>query len=148
MSLAAYTRNRGRMLAFQTADCALLAIAQVIFEAPAGAAALIIGAVRNILMLKNRFGFGMMLIFSSGAAVLGLLTNTKGLIGFIPVIATLVLTVGLYRFRSPRGAKLVIFLNLLLWSVYSVFISDLATAVSNGASALICLITVFIKEKE
>ena len=148
MSLAAYTDGKRRMLIYQTVDCFLLAIAQVIFGVTSGAAVLMLAALRNILMLKGKFGFGMMLIFLAAAVTLGTLTNNSGLLGFIPIIATLVLTVGLYAADSARGTKLVVFLNLLIWSVYSFVISDFATGVSNGASALICLVTLIAPARE
>ena len=148
MSLAAYTDSRRRMLIYQTVDCVLLAIAQVIFGIPSGASVLMLGATRNLIMLKGRFGFGMMICFSTLSVVLGTLTNSSGLLGFIPIIASLVLTVGLYAAESTVANKLVIFLNLFIWSAYSFVISDFATGVSNGASALICLITLIAAIKE
>ena len=148
MSLAAYTDSRRKMLVFQTADCILLAIAQLILGAPSGAVVLMLGALRNLLIIKNKFTLFAMLLFSSLAAVMGTLANERGIIGYIPIAATLVLTVGLYGFKGPVAAKVVILLNLLLWSVYSFMIYDLATGVSNGAAAVICLITLIVKLRE
>ena len=148
MSLAAYTEGKRRMLIYQTVECVLLAVAQVIFGIPSGAAVLMLGALRNILMLRGNFGFGMMLCFSALAVIMGMLTNTSGLLGVIPIIATLVLTVGLYAAKASRAVKLVVLLNLLIWSVYSFIISDFATGISNGASALICLVTLIVPVRE
>ena len=148
MSLAAYTKSRSGMLIYQTVDCFLLAAAQLIFGIPSSAVVLILAAFRNILMLKNRFGRIAVILFSSTAVAIGLLANNSGILGFIPIIATLVLTIGLYAFRSARMTKLVILLNLLLWSSYSFLISDFATGISNGASALICFITLLFGGRE
>ena len=148
MSLAAYTKSRKGMLVYQTVDCLLLGIAQIIFGVPSGAVVLFLGALRNILMLKNRFGTVALALFCFMAVAVGTLSNTSGILGFIPIIATLVLTIGLFAFKTPRLMKLVILSNLLLWSAYSFMIYDYATGISNGASALICFISLIFKESE
>lgn len=152
MSLGAFTDKRRSMFIFQLLDCLLLAIAQLIFGVPSGAVALFLGVFRNLCILLGGYNLFAMIAFSCATLMLGLAANSSGLLGAIPIGATLLLTVGMYYARGVTATKTVIFLNLILWSVYSFLIFDFATGISNSVSAIICAITlltgIFSREKE
>ena len=141
-----------KKFSFQLMDCLLLAIAQLIFGVPSGAVALFLGVLRNLCIILGRYNLFAMISFSCATLILCLVANSSGLLGAIPILATLLLTVGMYYARGIIATKTVIFINLILWSVYSFLIFDFATGISNAVSAIICAITItaslFGKEKE
>ena len=141
MSLASASSQRRLIFLFQMLDCLFLAVAQLFFGVPSGAVALFIGVIRNTVILKGLYTGPVMLIFALSTLTLGIAINTSGILGIIPVIATLVLTVGSYACCSRVALKFTMLVNLMLWASYSYFISDYATAFANSVSAAICIVT-------
>lgn len=121
----------------------LLAVAQLVFSMPAGAVALLVAAGRNLLVAFDRFGRWEAVLFSlltlvcgtlaDLPAVVGVLTDPRLFLNFLPVLAGVQLTIASHAAKSLRGVKYSILLNVFLWIVYSFYILDLVTALSNVA---------------
>lgn len=144
MSLAAMVSGRRRVFIFQTFDCIFLGTAQLVFGIPSGAISLFVGAARNITAVFTRYNLCTMLLFSCAILILGIASNTAGLLGLVPVLASLILTVGIFFARSRLALKLVLLVNLSLWSSYSFFVYDITTGITNLVSAIICLASLVV----
>ena len=70
---------------------------------------------------------------------IGVAVNNRGLIGLIPVAATVQLTLCNYFVKSLRGVKWSFLVNVILWTIYSYCILDIAY---GTASAVIAVLTV------
>lgn len=139
--LCGLAKTKRGMYFFQFLDCVFLIISQLVFLQVAGAVSMVFSALRNYLASKEKFNFPTMLLVFVANAVLGILLNTGGIIGIIPVAATLLLTVTAYFLHEPRAVRIAVMLNIGMWVVYAFLISDYVTAVTNSVAFFINAVT-------
>lgn len=116
----------------QFLECSLLAVASIFFGSFAGVTTLVLSAARNLVVAKDRYTKPLMYLFLVLTIVLGMLANTRGPIGFLPVVATVEYTVCCHYITGEKATKCSIFANILIWVVYSFLISDFSTAISDS----------------
>ena len=91
-----------------------------------------LSAVRNLVVAKDRYTKPVMVAFVILTIVAGLLANTRGLVGLLPVLATVEYTICCHYIEGEMATKCSIFVNVLLWIVYSFLICDFSTAISDS----------------
>ncbi len=138
--LSCVFKKRNLVFLCQFFECSLLALASIFFESYAGMTTLILCATRNIVIAKDKYTNKIMWLFLVLTAFFGVLSNNRGVVGLLPVIATIFYTLSTYLFKGIMATKVNIFINTFLWVVYSVLIKDYSTTVSNS----VVLITVSV----
>jgi hypothetical protein len=138
------TKKRDNVFYFQFMECSVLAVASYFFGAYAGITTLVISAVRNLTVAREKYNFAGMVIFTILVIISGAAANNRGFVGLLPVIATVQYTVCSYLIEGIKGTKYSIAVNVFMWIVYSFAILDISTGVS-GVINLICVILSIIK---
>ena len=129
--LGGIARGRREIYFFQFLECVFLIISQLVFLQIAGAVSMCFSALRNHLAAKEKYTpLALVLIFTL-TAMLGILLNRGGVVGLIPVGASLLLTACAYVLKSALAVRLAVMISLALWVVYSVLIRDYVSAASN-----------------
>ena len=126
----------------QFLECALLAVASVFFGSLAGMTTLVLSAVRNLVVAKGRYTKPVMVAFVILTIVAGLLANTRGLVGLLPVLATVEYTICCHYIEGEMATKCSIFVNVLLWIVYSFLICDFSTAISDSIVLVVATVAI------
>jgi hypothetical protein len=139
---SAITENKRRLYLYGVFECILLFIAQLFFGQGAAAVSLLIAAFRNFLIYIGKYSKEKLIAVFVASLVLGLLFNTGGALGLIPLFATLIFTVTSYYAKSYIKVKLSFLFNLFLWTVYSALIFDIASTVVNFFSLVLSVISV------
>ena len=132
MLWSTFSRSFKNIFLLQFFECVLLAIANIFFGVYAGVAVLLLSATRNLLVAKGFYTKPVMGVCIVLTVVLSFLTNNRGFLGLIPMIATLQFTVCSLLVTSVKGTRLSILVNTLFWVVYSILIKDLSTFVSDS----------------
>ena len=89
-------------------------------------------AIRNVFIAYDKYTDKIMYIFAVLTLIFGVVTNNRGVVGLLPVIATLLYTVTLKFTKSIVGIKLCILLNTAIWVAYSFIIQDYPTGISDS----------------
>ena len=105
---------------------------------------MVFSATRNYLASKEKYNLTALVTVFTANAVLGLLLNTGGTVGLIPVVATLFLTVTAYFLHEPHVVRVAVMINIGMWVVYGFLISDYVTAVTNSVAFLINAVTLTV----
>lgn len=137
MAASCLARDNRRVFFCQFMECTILAASSVVFGSLSGAFTLTLSALRNLIVSRGKLTRPLMILFLLAAVVGGLLVNTRGAVGLLPVIATAQYTVCSYCIRSVKGTKYSIFVNVLFWVVYSFLILDFSTGISD--SVILCI---------
>ena len=145
--LSAWSRDRKRIYLYQAAQCLILAIANIFFASLSGVTTLLLCALRNCLIAWNRYSGRSCAVFVVSVAIIGLLTNNRGLVGLIPVVTTAVYTVGCYYVKSTLTIKLNLIVNFVLWTIYDLVICDYVSAAADSVSAVTALASLMRKSK-
>ncbi|MCQ2558569.1 MAG: YgjV family protein [Oscillospiraceae bacterium] len=148
---ASWVPNKEKTYYCQVAQCLVYAVASFFFGVWSSIITMLFCAARNWLAAKERFTMRLALVFSAVNLVIGLVFNNAGVVGLIPIAATLI-----YNFGCVLGKKLVtikanVLVNLLLWALYDVCILDIASLVMDvisSATAVAAIIRIRRMEQE
>lgn len=137
------SKEKINMLKYQVLDCFFYITADIFFKAYSALFTQIISLIRNILGMKNKLNYIMIFILSMLMVIVGIIVNTNGLIGFIPIIASVLYTI-LLNHQNIKVLKLSLFLNMLLWVIFDILILDI---VSFIVDLIVCIFSLihFIK---
>lgn len=151
MIASCVTKQRERVFYYQFIQCMLLSVSSWFLCSYSGMAANLISGVRNIAVAKQRFDQRTMIGFLFTSVLLGLIVNNRGWIGLLPILANLQYAVCSYAFTSLKGTKLSIWVNVLIWILYSFLVLDFATGISDSIVLFVnswTLIRLSIHEKK
>ena len=139
LAASCLVNNKRRAYLCQAAESVLLVISSLLLSSWAGASTQLIAVYRNMEVMEDRFSGRKLLICTLLTVGIGLAVNNRGLIGLIPIAATIQLSFCNRYARSLWGIKWAFFFNGLLYIVYSLFISDYAYAIALMAICAGCL---------
>lgn len=147
LGLSCWSRVPRRVFACQVAQNLVLAASSLAFGSYSAAVSAALSASRCFVIVKGRYGRTAMLLYAAATAVLGILTNSKGLVGLLPVLATVQYTYCSYRFTGIRGIKWTLMVNLLLWEAYALAIWDFASAAAWAITLGVTAVSLFRLKK-
>lgn len=141
-----YVNDVKKAYKYQFLNAFVLTISSVFFLSWTGVTTLAIASARNAMVYKERLTLNWTIFFLIISVVLGVLVNSRGFIGLLPVIAIVQITICNYLLKSIKSIKLSFIINSLLYIVYFFAILDFTSAaaeiitVAIGTISLIKLI--------
>ena len=127
----------------QVTENLILVVSSACFGSWSGISTLLVSTARNILLVKEKFDKRMMYLFIVLVTGCGIAVNNKGMIGLLPVLATVILTICNYYAREILAIKWSLFVNIMLWAVYFFAIWDVISGVTQVVIAVITLASIF-----
>lgn len=140
--LSAWVPDKRLSFFFQTAQCLAYAAASWFYGVYPAVVSMLLCAGRNYLVAKENYTMRSAVILTAAAAFIGVATNTSGVIGLIPVIATMEYGILLVLFRGNISSKANLILNLGMWAVYDFSIRDFINGTVDSVSCILAVISV------
>lgn len=140
---ASWVPDKKKSYLIQVAQCLTYAVASVFFGMYATVATMILCAVRNGLEAYGRFTLRLCIPFCAAIATLGIVFNTAGIIGLIPVFATVIYSLGCCLYKSLLSTKINIFVDLFLWTLYDILILDIPSTAVDSVGAVVAIAAFF-----
>ena len=100
-----------------------------------------IAATRNMMVYKDKLTFTWTVLFTVFAMVFGLMVNTMGIIGLLPIVGIVQLTICNYYLKSIKAIKTSFIVNITIYIVYFFAIYDFASLIIQIITASIGLIS-------
>lgn len=122
---------------YQFLESFTLTISSFFFLSWTGVTTMGIAATRNMMVYKDKLTLGWTVIFTIFAIVFGLMVNTMGFIGLLPIIGIVQLTICNYYLKSIRSIKISFIVNILIYVVYFFAIYDYASMIIQIITASI-----------
>lgn len=141
-----YVNDVKKAYKYQFLNAFVLTISSIFFLSWTGVTTLAIASARNAMVYKERLTLNWTIFFLIISVVSGVLVNSRGFIGLLPVIAIVQITICNYLLKSIKSIKLSFIINSLLYIVYFFAILDFTSAaaeiitVAIGTISLIKLI--------
>lgn len=132
-----------KVYGMQVTENLILVVSSACFGSWSGISTLLVSTARNIFLVKGRFDKRMMYVFIVLVTVCGLAVNNKGMIGLLPVLATVILTVCNYYAREILAVKWSLFINIVLWAVYFFAILDVISGITQVVIAAVTLVSIW-----
>lgn len=144
--IGVFSPIKEKMIQLQITDAGLALIANLFLGGISGAVVNLFAVVRNILVYKNKINT---MLTSSLIVIMSTIIisfNNKGLIGYLPLLATVSYTLILCNKKSSLLLiKKMLLLNQLLWMGYNGFIMSIPAFLTNFILAILTFIAI-IKE--
>lgn len=142
MFISCSSKDKTKSFIFLGAQNIFLVISSLVFASYSAMVTMGLSAIRCYLVIKDLYTKKVMYLFVVLILVLGLGVNSKGLLGVIPVAASLEFTLGIFLFPSARGTKAALMINLAMLSVYALIIQDYSSGITWGINGIMSMITV------
>ncbi len=133
-------KSKQKVLYAQTIQICLSVISNIILGGIVGAIVNFISAIRNILCYKDKLNLLSKILITVSVVVLSIKFNNIGMIGFLPLISTIIY-LWLMNTKNIIYFKLLIIFTMILWFVYDLFIKsftssifDMMTVITNAYS--------------
>lgn len=142
LAASCVVRDRKQVFILQFMNCAVLALASYFFGSYAAISTLALCCVRNVFITKDRFTRPVMTVIVILVIICGVLTNNRGIVGLMPVFATVEYTMCCYFITNIKKTKISILLNELIWLVYSFIVQDYSTALTDVAVIIVDIVAI------
>ena len=121
----------------------ILMISSFFFYSWTGVTTMAIAAARNMMVYRNKLTLNWTVFFIILSVVLGLMVNTMGFIGLLPIIAIVQITVCNYLLKQIKWIKLSFIVNEFFYIVYFLAILDFSSSIIEIITAIIGLVSFF-----
>ena len=118
-------------------------ISSVFFLSWTGVTTMAIAATRNLFVYYDKLTLKWTVFFIILSVSLGLMVNTMGVIGLLPIIAIVQITICNYVLKSIKWIKLSFIVNEMFYIIYFIAIWDISSSVIESVTALIGLYSFF-----
>lgn len=139
--LSCVLNDRKKVYFFQLMESATLCVTYVFLGAWTGCITMIMAVCRNVVVLSGKYTKKLAFLFAALTAVVGISVNREGIVGLMPIAATVELTVCNYYAKSPAAIKLSFIGNIIIYVIYSFLVQDYSTAVVETVTGLVALVS-------
>lgn len=115
-----FAGTKRNMLLFRVLDTSGNALGNFFIGSYSGMASNLISLVRNILNIKGKISFLYTALISLSVLVVGISVNTRGLIGFLPPIASVEYTIWSMKGSTAQSLRYALLINITLWLIYDI----------------------------
>jgi len=119
----------------------ILMISSIFFMSWTGVTTMAIAATRNAMVYKDKLTLNWTIFFIVISIVLGLLVNTMGIVGLLPIIAIVQITLCNYYLKTIKPIKISFIVNSAIYIVYFLAILDFSSAMIETITALIGVVS-------
>ena len=126
---------------YQFLNAFVLAISSVFFISWTGVTTMSIAALRNAMVYRDRLTFNWTVFFLIISVVFGVLVNTRGFVGLLPVIGIVQITICNYVLKSIKSIKISFIVNSLIYIAYFFAIWDFTSAVIESVTVAFGLVS-------
>jgi len=141
--LSMWVNDEKEAYKYQFLNAFILMISSVFFFSWTGVTTMAIAASRNAFVYKDRLTFNWTVFFIVISIILGFLVNTRGIIGFLPIIAIVQITICNYYLKSIKSIKTSFIVNSAFYIVYFLAIYDFSSCAFETITVIIGLISLF-----
>jgi len=124
---------------YQFLNALVLAVSSVFFLSWVGVVTMTVIALRNAMVYFDRLTRNWTVFFIVITVILGVLTNTLGLVGFLPIIGIVQITLCNYLLKNIKSIKISFIVNSLFYIIYFLAIFDMVSLVMESVTVFIGL---------
>ena len=142
--LMAYTgilKKKSTIIFVQTVQIALFVLSNLMLGGITGAIVNAISCVRNILCYKDKLGKLSKTVIVISTITLSLMFNNLGIIGLLPIIATVLYTLFMDVKDIIKFKYLSSFISLL-WGIYDIFIISYSSAFFDFLTIITTIVSI------
>ena len=141
--LSMWVNDEKKAYKYQFLNAFILMISSIFFFSWTGVVTMAIAASRNAMVYNDQLTFKWTMFFIIISIVIGLLVNTMGFVGILPILAIVQITLCNYYLKNIKTIKIGFIVNSAIYIVYFLAIWDFSSTIIETITALIGLISLF-----
>lgn len=138
--ISTFSKTKSKMLLLQVGDALFNSIGSLLIGGYSGFVTNLIAGIRNLVNSRGKSNKYVNLLFMFAIFTIGLCVNRNGLIGLLPIVASLEYTLCSYLVKSAQSLRLVLVVNIILWGIYDLVIGLYTAFIID---VIILLVTLF-----
>lgn len=127
--LSLWVNDDKKAYKYQILNAFILIFASVFFDSYVGIVVMAIVTIRLYMVYKDKFTIHWAIFFAIISVVIGLAVNNLGVVGLIPVIATLQITICNYICKDIKWIKLSFIINESFYAIYFWCVFDFTSVI-------------------
>lgn len=135
-------KKKEKIIYVQTIQIFLFTLSNLILGGITGAIINIISCIRNILCYKEKLNTIAKILIIVSSISLSLTFNTLGIIGILPVIASVIYTLCMNT-KHIIKFKFLLILTTTLWLIYDIYIKSFSSAIFDFLNIITNFISIF-----
>ena len=139
--LSMWVNDEKKAYRYQFWNAFILMISSVFFFSWTGVVTMAIAASRNAMVYHDRLTFKWTMFFIAVSIVLGLSVNTLGIVGILPIIAIIQISLSNYYLKTIKPIKTSFIINSAIYVVYFIAIWDISSATIESITAMVGVIS-------
>ena len=118
-----FNKEKEKILCIQAISSGASVISYLLIGSYSAMLISVIAVIRNVLTAKDKMTPNLLFTISAILIFLGLCTNTKGLVGLLPIIASVEYTIWSAKGTTAQSLRWAIVVNLVLWLIHDICVS-------------------------
>ena len=135
-------KEKKKIIYVQTVQIGLFVVSNFVLGGITGAIINVISCIRNILCYKDKLRVKEKIILLIISIILSLSFNNLGIIGMLPLIATITYTL-LMDINDVIKFKIVLIITSILWGVHDIYIKSYSSAIFDFLCAITNSISIY-----
>ncbi len=131
MAVSVVVKSKKKLIGWQILDTAFFIASTYVLRSYSAVVANTLSLIRNLFAYYNKLNSVLTIIFCGLAVAIGLYLNNRGVIGWLPVVATLQYTICLYVTKNEQQMRYALAFNLAFWIVHDFYIQSYPSAINN-----------------
>lgn len=147
MVIGGYIKSKEKTLFVQTIQITLNTISCFVLGAISGSVVNLLSIPRNILAYKNKLTFPIKLIILLSTTTLSIYVNKNGIIGYLPIISTIIYILLMDKLKEDHFKMLIIF-TLILWGIHDFMVKSYVSSIFDVISIITSFIAIYRIRKD
>ena len=136
--LSCIVNDKREAYKYQVIEALILTVSSAFFLSWTGILTMLIAAARNYLVMNEK-----LTSFIIITLIICPIINTMGLIGLLPMIGIIQLTICNYYLKTIKWIKVAFIVNVLIYAVYFIGIYDIVSCLTQVITAIIGFVSLF-----
>ncbi len=147
LAYSTFGKSKNRMILWQTVNASFYSASCLFLGGYSAVVSNILTIVRNILQIKGKMTKALAAAICVFMAALGLALNNRGVLGLLPITASVIYTVMMYTAKTTRQMNAAVAINMLQWGIFDCFIKAYPSLVMDIVIVSLSTINFFAKRK-
>ncbi|MBR1605678.1 MAG: YgjV family protein [Alphaproteobacteria bacterium] len=144
LGISVLKKNKKSLIGWQILDTVFCVASTFVLQSYSAVVTNSVSLARNIVAYYNQLSRFMAFVFSLLIVIVGLYLNNRGVIGYLPIIASVQYTICLYITKNEQQMRWALVFNLWFWLIHDAYIQAYPAAINDAILSLWTLIHIFI----
>lgn len=131
LAISVVKKNKKSLIAWQVSDTAFFVASTLVLRSYSAVVTNSVSLLRNLCAYYGKLNKALAIFFCGIIVVIGLYLNNRGVIGWLPMIASIQYTICMYVTKNEQQMRYALAFNLILWIIHDFYIQSYPSAINS-----------------